>query len=98
MKRRKIIKLTNRNGFKIGLRKLKNPKKWILISDKDSKFALDYCRYIIDDNDKIIAIDPVGGPYITKGYQVFFGEEQYEVTDINLENILTLEPVEHGLN
>ena len=83
MKRKRIINLSNRNSYKIWLRKLKEPEEWILEGDQT---ALSFCSYLVDSDNSILAIDPVGGPFI------FVGSELSGYTVKKIEgNILTLE-------
>ena len=94
MKRKKIIKLPNRDGFKIWLQKIKGTNNWRLCSGPESGLTSSpfWIRYLTDDDRKIVAIDPVGGPYIHLGFEI----DGYSVTKIEggeefANPVLTLE-------
>ena len=84
------IKLYNRDGADLQLKRGKqvepNIYEWMLTVDKEHQYCLQYMRVIMtEDQSKIEAVDPSGGPYISLSdefedkYEI---ENKYKIVDI----------------
>ena len=80
----KKIKLYNRDGADLWLENIKD-NQWQLKVDNKHKYCLQYLRVIGNYPKEIEAIDPSGGPFLSKGDVL---DNNYEIVDFL--NITTL--------
>lgn len=82
----KKIKLYNRDGANLWLENIKD-NQWQLKVDKNHEYCLQYIRVIGNYPKEIEAIDPSGGPFLSKG-DILDGN--YEIVDFLFLNGTTL--------
>ncbi len=80
----KKIKLYNRDGADLWLENIKD-NQWQLKVDKNHEYCIQYIRVIGNYPKEIEAIDPSGGPFLSKGDVL---DNNYEIVDFL--NITTL--------
>ena len=84
----KKIKLFNRDGADLYLVKTNEeiePNIWVwsLEADKRHGYIFEYCRFMIDSDNTIEAIDPSGGPMLSLADEF---EDKYKIVKINSVN------------
>jgi hypothetical protein len=81
------IKLYNRDGANLYLVDTGLIEPYIykcsLRVDSEHHYVLEYCRYILGNDNVVEAIDPSGGPFIALGDEF---ENKYKIVKINSTN------------
>jgi hypothetical protein len=76
------IKLFNRDGAKLKLSEVEE-NTWKFTVDKEHKYVLENIRVISDKEGEIIAVDPSGGPYLSRGQRI---SSEYVINNIINDN------------